>query len=803
MPQKRISNITQQSLIELDLLAFKNMRVTVFVSFALSLIFGIAVYSAVDHRRLWMWLCLIVISLTWRCILAESLKRIDITKQHDKWQRKFFTLNCVVLLGAAIWGGTALFVFPERSVTQQMIQVCMLLGFAAGALSSMASVIKLYRAYISLLLLPLMARFVYEGGAHYLTLLILTGVYLTTLLVMAKVIYNSLLSSVRLRLENESLLYDVFKAKAKLERVNTDLQGEVEEHKEARRQLEDAQKQAEEASLTKNRFITNMSHELKTPITGMAGISLQLQHTPLNTDQKELLLELDKCNRELIFLIDNLLDFTKLEKDEVTLNEHAYDLQLLLDELTNIFKHKAANKDLDLQIVAVDKELQWLTGDSFRLKQVLFNILDNAIKFTDNGYVKLSVVKEKTGSDNSCKAIDTLQFCVEDVGPGIDKNKHEIIFSTFHQLDNSLTRDRGGTGVGLALSKKLIELMSGQIWCDSTPDEGSKFYIRIPLQLAKRPDTEPVKINSNYQINTDLSLLVVDDNKLNRNLLVAMLKKKGFHPHAAQNGLEALEILAQNQIDLVFMDIQMPVLDGLSTTRIIRCLENGVSSQVDEIKAKISPELLQKLQPQMIDKHVVIISITANLIRGTETEYLHAGLDFNLGKPFQPEDILNLINTYFPTGAAALAPLEDNKTPETAELSSSIGLEPYPDGSQNTIVSRSQAEQFLRDKYYLDDSSIIIMMITLSESLTDCFQEAAQALAEKDFVRLKTIAHSLKGSLANVGLAELAERVYEIETSISEELDLPYTDIMAQLKNCLTELMFTEAANIEGSTDPS
>jgi signal transduction histidine kinase/DNA-binding response OmpR family regulator len=703
-------------------------------------------------------------------------------------------------LGAALWGGTALFVFPESKVTQQMILVCMLLGFAAGALSSMASVVKLYRAYICLLLLPLMARFVYEGGAHHLTLLLLTGVHLATLLVMSEVIYNSFLSSIRLRLENESLLYDVFTAKAKLEKVNTDLQGEVEEHKKARRQLEEAQKRAEEASLTKSRFIANMSHELKTPITGIAGISVQLQHTPLNTGQKELLLELDKCNSELTFLIDNLLDFTKLEKDEVTLNEQVYDLQLLLDELTNIFKSKAANKDLDLQIVAVNNELRWLTGDSFRLKQVLFNLLDNAIKFTDNGYVKLSVIKEKTDSNNSqpnnSQEIDTLRFCIEDMGPGIGESKHEVIFSSFHQLDNSLTRDRGGTGIGLALSKKLVELMSGQIWCDSIPGAGAKFYIRIPFQPAQRPDIEPVKMVSGYQGNTDLSLLVVDDNKLNRNLLRAMLKKKGFRPIAAQNGLEVLEILAQKQVDLIFMDIQMPVLDGLSATRIIRCLENGESSQVEDIKSNISPELLRKLQTQLIDKHVVIISITANLIRGTETEYLDSGLDYNLGKPFQPEDILNLINTYFPVGTPPAPSLEGAEIPESAlELPSPVNLESCPDKLQNAIARRSQAEQFLRDKYYLDDDSVRIMMLTLSESLTGSFQEADQALTEKDFVHLKTIAHSLKGSLANVGLEELAEKVYEIETSISEDPDLPYTDIMAQLKNCLTELMFTEAAD--------
>ncbi len=789
MPKKRITNITQKAHIELDLIASKNMRITAFVSFVLSFIYGVTVYSAVDHKRLWVWLCFMSVFFVSRCLVWESLKRIDVTEPNNKWQRKFFTLKCIVLVGAVIWGGAALFVFPENDVNQQMVLVCLLLGLAAGALSSMAVIAKFYKIYISLILLPLVARFAYEGSSHYITLIILTAFYFMTLIVMVDKIYASIFSSICLRLENESLLHEVFITKDNLEKTNATLRNEIKEHKDARLQLEVAQQRLEKAYLVKNQFLTNMSHELKTPMTGIAGLTLQLQQSPLDVDQKKLLYELDECSTEMIFLIDNLLDFTKIESGDIVLNENVFNLQNLLDELATIFRPKAAKKGLEISVVPISSKLQWLFGDSLRLKQVLFNLLDNAIKFTENGFVKLSVVRDETTSpslqpEKDLEIVDLL-FCVEDTGSGIDKGKTEVIFSTFHQLNNSLTREQGGTGIGLAISKKLVDLMKGNIWCDSVPGKGTRFYIKICLQLADKPYVE-------RQEKTHLSILIVDDNALNRKLLQSMLKKKNFNPYTAKNGLEALKVIAQKQVELIFMDIQMPVLDGLNTARIIRCLEKGTTAQIEKISSEISPELLDKLHTHLVGNHVVIISITANLIQGTESEFLDSGIDYHLKKPFQPEDIFNVIKIYFSIDTSKDTICRNEKVVPELKLVSDIRLESNPTESQSTIVHRAQAEQFLKDKYYLDNDSINTMMTTVIESLTSLFQEADQALAEKKITSLKEIAHSLKGSLANIGFSELAEKAHDIETSILEDSDFPYTEMLAHLKDCLAELMQTD-----------
>jgi len=790
LTDREFNSIARRARIELETMALKNLRYTIFAGVVLSLVYTVVVHSTVESVRLWSWLSALLSSYGLRYLSERALCRIEIPEQSNRWSRGFFVFRCLVLAGAVLWGVAAIFIFPANDVHKQMILVCMLLGIAAGALTSMASVVGLYRAYILVLLLPLIARFAYEGGIHGVTMLVLTGLYLTTLYVMAGKIYQSIYSSICLRLENESLLHEVFTSKCALEQVNVDLQDEIREHKEARRQLEEAQRLAAEAARIKSRFMTNMSHELKTPMTGIAGISQHLQQTPLSAEQKNLLAELDRCNSELLFLVDNLLDFTELEKAGLVLNEQIFDLQFLFDELQEIFAYKAAKKGLSLQVFPVAEGFRWLSGDGYRLKQVLFNLLDNAIKFTGDGYVKLFVAEIEVAGTASGDTLE-LKFCVEDSGPGIAENKHEIIFSTFFQLDDSLTRGSGGTGVGLAISKKLVELMAGRIWCESFPGQGARFCFQVPLRLAERPEERETTVpESECREGGRPGILIVDDNKLNRKLLQAILVKRDFAPHTAENGLKALEILAREQIDLIFMDIQMPVLDGLSTTRILRSLEKGEEvREIEGLKTGIHRELLNEVRQRVAGRHIIVISITANLLCGSEKEYADCGLDYNLRKPFQPEDIYRLIRYYFPSGKpGAEVSGSDGAGPKSENRDGNASMA-EPKAESSPIVSKVQVEQFLREKYHFDDDSIELMVASLRDSLKSGFDEAEQALAENDLDRLGSVAHSIKGSLANVGFFELADLAHEIEDSVSADPDLPYSEMIARLKGSLAEIL--------------
>ncbi len=793
MPEKERNNIARQARIELDRMALKNMRFTFFVSLVLSLIYGALVFSEVESERLRLWLVVMLVSLLLRFLSERHLSRIGISDRNDQWRRGFFIFKCLVLAGAAVWGGAAILVFPENDLYLQMVLVSILLGISAGALSSMASVVRLYRSYILLMLLPLMGRFLYEGGIHGVTIATLMGLYLATLFLMADKIYRSIHSSVTLRLENESLLHEVFTSKCALEQVNVELQEEIREHKEARRQLEEAQRRVAAAAQAKSRFMTNMSHELKTPMTGITGVSRQLRQTPLSDEQKNLLAELDRCSSELLLLIDNLLDFTELEKKDVVLNAQVFDLQLLFDELREIFASRAARKGLSLAVVPVAEELRWLLGDAYRLKQVLFNLLDNAVKFTGQGGVKLFVT-EAGGASGGARRELLLKFCVEDSGPGIDADKHEIIFSAFSQLDDSLTRDSGGAGVGLAISRKLVELMSGRIWCESTPGQGARFCFQVPLCLAEKPEElESAAAVPASRAEGRPGILIVDDNKLNRKLLRAVLERRNFDPLMAENGLEALEILAREGIDLIFMDIQMPVLDGLSATRIIRGLENGVDfREIEEIKSGLSPELLHDVRQRIAGGHIVVISITANILSGNEKEFVHAGFDYNLRKPFQPEDVYAVLHNYLsrdnPAGTGA-AEGGAGSDPEERGDGGSVIAATDPDVERDAIFSKDQVVRFLRDKYHLDEDAIGLMVDSLRDSLNSGFAEAKQALAENDLDRLGRVAHSIKGSLANVGFFELADMAHEIEISVSEEPELPYAEMVARLQKHLAEVM--------------
>ncbi|MEA1923754.1 MAG: ATP-binding protein [Pseudomonadota bacterium] len=784
MTENKITDFARQAHLEMEHLAVESAGFTAIVGFLISLIYGLTVFYVVSRTALLSWLGLMFAIMTLR-VLSQKLLCQTVSVEQN-WRKYFSFFKLLILVNGAGWGVAVIVVFPAEPY-HQMVLICILLGVAAGALSSMAPVIKVFKLYVGLLLVPLIGRLFYENGSHFVILAVFFSFYIVTLYVMAGKIHRSLFSSISLRLENEALLNDVFTAKEQVGKVNLDLQAEVDEHQKARHELEEAWILTEQANQVKSRFMNNISHELKTPMTGIVGFTYQLQQTVLDSKQESLLQKLDESSGKLHYLIKNLLDFSELESGGLALDEQLFNLNLMLDELVVLFKPQAQDKGLKFQLSLTENEQkhelklpEWVIGDKARLKQILGNLLDNAIKFTDTGSMKFSIKRQPRDPGSSEERV-VLEFCVCDTGPGVPEKVRETIFSTFQQADDSLTRVHGGTGVGLSLAQKLVTLMAGEIRYESVSGEGSRFYVKIPLKLGENP----IAANAETAVSdkeTDLpKILIVDDNLLNLNLLSAILKEKNLNPYMAKNGLQALEIIAHEKVDLIFMDLQMPRLDGLKTTQIVRCLESGDQNRDDQnrdddLSGVIPQTLWTNLQLKLADIHIVIIAITAHLVRGTKKECLAAGMEDCLRKPYQPEEIFAIITNYFPATVNLMS------QPPTEQKN-------LPVKSEDRVASRILAETYLRENYFLDDSSVAAMLETLGRSLADNFNEAERALADNDLIKLGQIAHSLKGSIANIGFSELAEQAREIEIGVHSQPELPYVDMVAQLKRNLSKLM--------------
>jgi signal transduction histidine kinase/ligand-binding sensor domain-containing protein/CheY-like chemotaxis protein len=385
---------------------------------------------------------------------------------------------------------------------------------------------------------------------------------------------------------------------ARQRKVRAELEVAVEERT---RDLTAARARAEQASRVKSEFVANISHEIRTPLNAVIGfthLALQLAEKP---EVAEYLKNVDLSAKGLLDLINDILDLSKMESGRMEIVPVAFALRPFIADIASILGREASRKKVELKSVVEDSTPDWVLADRGRLRQVLVNLLGNALKFTSHGAVTLQVAH----------SANQLKIAVRDTGIGIPPDKQGIIFEAFQQADNSTSRRYGGTGLGLTISKKLVESMGGQIMLASEPGKGSTFYFAIkapvaspPPPMAQPPEEIPVR---------PMRILVAEDNRVNQHLILALLRKRGHAPAVAGNGVEALAAIERDSFDLVLMDIQMPEMDGLEAVRRIRKAE------------------------EMTGLHLPVVAMTARAMAGDREAILAAGMDDYLEKPVQLE----------------------------------------------------------------------------------------------------------------------------------------------------------------------
>ncbi|UCB54623.1 MAG: response regulator [Thiotrichales bacterium] len=686
--------------------------------------------SSVSWQTLTLWGSLFSIVLIFRAVSNWLYSRQK--KQHKLNYRHAETIFIIgVVITGLLWSGIGLWLFPEVDLKGKILLFIVIMGMAAAANTTMGYRRAPIYIFTSLLILPLVAGVVISDFPNALAISIAMLVYMAFLLRTSTGFYRN--NEKTLQLQAASITNE--------------------------RKLLIQREKAELANQAKSEFLSLMSHELRTPLNTVLGLNeLQLldRAEPLTAKQRKRSIKINDAGRHLLSLVNDVLDFSRIETGDIEINADVIDCQAVLRDALKLIEGKANSRNIKVYIEASKHEL-WVLADYTRLKQILVNLLDNAVKYNRREGT-ITVGFKKSGADY-------LRISVADSGHGIPVQLQGELFKPFSRL-NAEAMGIDGTGIGLSYSKQLVELMNGRIGVSSRKGQGSTFWIELPG--AEQPAAEarqqsfpgPVSTRSEKDAPAGTKLLLAEDNLVNQEVAVDMLEQSGFKVAVASNGEEVLDAVRKDQYSLVFMDCEMPVLDGFAATRKLRQLERDLDL------------------PQ-----TPVVALTAHAVRGVREKCLASGMNDFLAKPFSFEEITSKAAQWAGGRAGVADPVAVDVAAQASEMAAyqqaaQPSVDDEPARQHEPALDRSALDMLAARKKYRKRGLVKRVVGLYLEQTPRLLEELVQAIRQADPAAQGSIAHTLKSSSLVVGAISLADTCREIEETSEQG---PVSDGMISL----------------------